>query len=145
MAVRAGKDMLETFDSDDGVSLLAASNAGSTEEQTAHELTQSPPIIIGTTDLESPLAPSPDLGIDIAIPLEQSPQKKRRRPFSKKPSLDLVINIATTLGQPQKSDRDLSRVTLSSFHVCEASSHVWTAKTEERINSNRSSQRLEIA
>ena len=42
MAGRSGEDMLETFDSDDEVSLLAASNAGSTEQQTAHELTQSP-------------------------------------------------------------------------------------------------------
>lgn len=42
MAGRAGEDMLETFDSGDEVSLLAASNAGSTEQQTAHELTQSP-------------------------------------------------------------------------------------------------------
>lgn len=39
MAGRAGEDMLETFDSDDEISLLAASNAGSTEERTAHELT----------------------------------------------------------------------------------------------------------
>lgn len=42
MADRAGEGMLKTFDSDDEVSLLAASNAGSTEKQTAHELTQSP-------------------------------------------------------------------------------------------------------
>ena len=88
MAGREGEDMLETFDSDDEVSLLAASNAGSTEEQTAHELTQSPPYHDGTTDLEkSPLAPSPDLGINIATPLEQPPQKKRRRLFSSKPKL----------------------------------------------------------
>lgn len=39
MAGRAGEDILETFDSDDEISLLAASNAGSTEERIAHELT----------------------------------------------------------------------------------------------------------
>ena len=38
MAGRAGKDMLETFDTDDEVSLLAASNACSTEEPTVLEL-----------------------------------------------------------------------------------------------------------
>ncbi len=85
MAGRSGEDMLETFDSDDEVSLLAASNAGSTEQQTAHELTQSPLYHDRTPDLEmSPLAPFPDLGINIATPLEQL-QKKRRRPFSINP------------------------------------------------------------
>ena len=83
MAGRAGEDMLETFDTDDEVSLLAASNAGSTEEQTVHDLTQSPLQPDGTTDLKRPpLAPSPGPGIDIATPLEQPAQKKRRRPFS---------------------------------------------------------------
>lgn len=83
MAGRAGEDMLETFDTDDEVSLLAASRAGSTEEQPAHDLTQSPLQPHGTTDFKrSPLAPSPDPGIDIATPLEQPAQNKRRRPFS---------------------------------------------------------------
>lgn len=60
MAGRAGGDIPETFDSDDEVSLLAASNAGSTEEQTAHELIQLPLYYDRTTDLEkSSLAPSP--------------------------------------------------------------------------------------
>ena len=75
MAGRAGEDMLETFDTDDEVSLLSAGNAGSTEEQTAHDLTQSPLQHDGTTDLKKPpLAPSPDPGIDIATPLEQPAQ-----------------------------------------------------------------------
>lgn len=38
MACRAGEDMLETFDTDDEVSLLDASNAASTEKLTVHEL-----------------------------------------------------------------------------------------------------------
>lgn len=76
MAGRSGEDKLETFDSEDEVSLLAASKAGSTEQQTAHELTQSPLYYDGTTDLDmSPVAPSPDLGINIATPLQQ-PQKR---------------------------------------------------------------------
>ena len=106
MAGRAGEDMLETFDTDDEISLLTTSNAGSAEEQTAHELTQSPPYHDGRNDLEkSHLAPSPDLGINIATPLEQPPQKKRRRPFSSKPSPELGISIATPLEQPQKKRR----------------------------------------
>ena len=81
MAGRAGEDMLETFDTDDEVSLRAASNAGSTDEQTAHDLTQSPLHLDGTNDLQKPpLAPSPDLGIDMATPLEQ-PQKRRQGLF----------------------------------------------------------------
>ena len=88
MAGRAGEDMLETFDSDDEVSLLTASNAGSTVEQTVTELIQPSPYHNGITDLKkSPLAPSPDLGINIATPLEQSPQKKRQRHFSRYPKL----------------------------------------------------------
>lgn len=38
MADREGKDILETFNSDNEISLLAASNADSIKEQTAHEL-----------------------------------------------------------------------------------------------------------
>ena len=76
MAGRAGEDMLEKFDSDDEVSLLATSNAGSREEQPVHEHTQSPLYHDGTIYLEKPpLAPLPDLRINIAIPLEQPPQK----------------------------------------------------------------------
>ena len=86
MAGRAGEDMLETFDTDDEVSLLAASNAGSTEVQTAHDLTQSLLHVDGTTNLtKSPLAPSPDLSVDMTTLLGQSAQKKRRRPFSSIP------------------------------------------------------------
>ena len=48
MAGSAGEDMLET-DSDDEVSLLATSKAGSREEQPAHELTQLPLYYDGTT------------------------------------------------------------------------------------------------
>ncbi|MCJ1348638.1 hypothetical protein MMC31_006870 [Peltigera leucophlebia] len=60
MAGRAGEDMLEKFDADHEVSLLATSNAGSTEEQTADELARSPPCHNGTTDLEtSPPTTSP--------------------------------------------------------------------------------------
>lgn len=81
MAGRSGEDMLETFDSDDEVSSLATGNAGSTEQQTAHEPTQSPLYHDGTTHLEiSPFAPSPELGINIDTPVEQ-PQKKRQRSF----------------------------------------------------------------
>ena len=102
MACRAGEDMLETFDTDDEVSLLDASNAGSTEEQTVQGLVQSPRYHDGTIDLEkSPPAPSPDLGINIATSLEQP---------------------------PQKIDGDLSRVLLSSGHACEAFLHICTAK-----------------
>ncbi len=97
MAGRAGEDMLETFDSDDE---LTTSSAGSIEQQTAHELIQSPPYHNGTADLKkASLALSPDLGTNIATPLEQSPQKKRWRPFSRKQSPDLGINIAIPLEQ----------------------------------------------
>ena len=121
MAAREGEDILETFGSDDEVSLLAASNAGSTEEQTAHELTQSPPYHDGTTDLEkSPLAPSPDLGINIATPLEQPPQKKRRRPFSSKPKLFSCL-----------------RSFLAYLHRKNGQNRTARLSSEERINSNR--------
>lgn len=81
MALRAGEDMLETFDSDDE---LSTSSVGSIEQQTAHELIQSPPYHDETADLtKSSLAVSSDLGTNIATPLEQSPQKKRWRPFYK--------------------------------------------------------------
>ncbi|MCJ1346040.1 hypothetical protein MMC31_004251 [Peltigera leucophlebia] len=83
MAGRVGEDMLETFDSDDEVSLLAASNAGSTEEQTADELARSPPCHNGTTDLEtSPPAPLADLVSGGATLVEQPQPKKRQNPFS---------------------------------------------------------------
>lgn len=83
MAGRAGEDMLETLDTDDEVSLLTASNSGSIEEQTDHDRTQSLLDLDGTTDVQNlPLAPSPDLGIDLATPLEQPVQKKPWKPFS---------------------------------------------------------------
>lgn len=100
MAGRAGGDMLETFNSDDEVSLLAASNAGSTED------IQLPLYHGRTTDLEkSSLAPSPDLGMNIATPLEQPPHKKRRRNFSRRSSPDPGINIATPSEQPAQKNR----------------------------------------
>ena len=121
MAGRAGEDMLETFDSDDEVSSLAASNPVSTEEQTAHELTQSPPYHDGTTDLEkSPLAPSPDLGINITTPLEQPPHKKRGRPFSSK--LKLLSCLRSFFAYLHRKNGQNRTARLSS---------------EERINSNR--------
>ena len=106
MAGRVGGDTLETFDSDDEVSLLAASNAGSTEEQTAHELIQLPLYHDRTTDLEnSSLAPSPDLGMNIATPLEQPPHKKRWRNLSRRSFPDLGINNATPSEQPAQKIR----------------------------------------
>ncbi|MCJ1344561.1 hypothetical protein MMC31_002764 [Peltigera leucophlebia] len=59
MAGRAGADMLETFDSDDEVSSIAAINAGSLEEEPLHELAHSE---------KPPLAKFPQLGINIASP-----------------------------------------------------------------------------
>lgn len=82
MAVRAGEDMLETFDSDDE---LTISSAGSIEQPSALERIRSPPYHDGTADLtKASLAPSTNLGPNITTSLEQSPQTKRWRPFSRK-------------------------------------------------------------
>lgn len=89
MAGRAGKDMLETVDSDDEASLLAASDADLTEEQTqSNKLARTLAYHDGTTNLETlPCAPSPDLGINIATLLDQPPHKKRPRRLSGTPKL----------------------------------------------------------
>lgn len=107
MAGRYGEDMLETFGTDDEASSLAASNAGSSEEQTVPEIAQPAPYHDGTTDLgKSRLAPSPDLGGNVATLLEQPPQKERQKPSSTTPKLWSYLRnflrtakMATT-GQP---------------------------------------------
>lgn len=126
MAGRADEDMLETFDSDDE---LTTSSAGSIEQQTAHELIQSPPYHNGTADLKkASLALSPGLGTNIATPLEQSLQKKRWR-LSRENNLLISVLILLYLWSSRKnSDGGLSRINLSSCHVCEAFSHILTAK-----------------
>ena len=127
MAGRAGEDMLETFDTDDEVSLLATSSVGSSEEQAVPELAQSPPYHDGTTDLgKSPLAPSPDLGIDIATPLEQPPQEKRRRSFSSTSKLWSCL-----------------RSFLAKLHRKNGQNRTARLSTQQRIDQNRKSQRLE--
>ena len=93
MAGRAGEGMLESFNTGDEVSALAASDVGSLEEQIVPELAPSTSYHDGTTGSgKPPLSSSPDLGINIATPLEQQPQKQRR---------------------------NLSRVPRSSSHDCE--------------------------
>ena len=128
MAGRAVEDMLETFGTDDEVSLLAASNAGLIEEQRVYELAQSHRYHDETTDLEkSPPAPSPDLGINIATILEQPPtHKKRRRPFSSTPKLGSCLRSFLAYLLRKNSQNRIARLS-----------------SKERANSN--SQRLEIA
>ncbi|MCJ1348864.1 hypothetical protein MMC31_007097 [Peltigera leucophlebia] len=104
MACMAAEDMLETFDSDDDVSLLAASNAGSTEEQRAHELTRSPPYYSVTTDLEtSPPTSSPNLGSGGCYTCEAAGTKKATETFLQYPSAKVfLISAPQNWAEPDK-------------------------------------------
>lgn len=83
MAGRAGEDMLGIFDTDDEVSSLGVSNAGSTEKQTDQNRTQLLLDLDGITDFQIlPLGPSPDFAINMATHLEQTVLKEQRRSFS---------------------------------------------------------------